>query len=229
MFRNPWPYILGIIAAVAYALWALARDDGEGASVADKLGDGVRDILSSVVKGSRVTHAPYSKTTGVVPGSPDSLASDAGIDVEVYSLARVIASEEGLSSAATQAAVGWSVRNEADRRGASITALLTHAKLASHSGSYGTQRNIEVGTVGYNGSDRYASTANDPYAGHVQVASGIFDGSIPDFTGGANQFDRPAGETDPLAVAVNRINSGSTEVDLSGTGVDEGIRFWTKM
>jgi len=29
-------------------------------------------------------------------------------------------------------------------------------------------------------------------------------------------------------VAANRINSGSTEVDLSGV-VDDGIRFWKKV
>lgn len=226
--RRVWPYVLGMVAAVLYAYWALSRDDGEGATVVDKLGDGVRDILSSIVKGKRVTNAPYSKTTGLVPGTPNSLATSAGVDVETYSLARVIASEEGLSSAATQAAVGWSVRNKASSSGTSITKLLTNAVLTKHSGSYGTQRNIEVGTVGYYGSDRYASTANDPYAGHVQVAAGVLDGTIPDFTNGADQFDRPAGETDPLAVAVNRINSGSTEVDLSGI-VDDGIRFWTKM
>lgn len=223
-----WPIFLGTLAAVLYAVWALAQDDGEGASPVDKLADGIRELLNGIAKGDRVTHAPYSKVTGMVPGSPQSLADVAGVDVETYSLARVIASEEGLSSAATQAAVGHSVRNHANTAGKSITAVLTYAKLASHRGSYGTQRNIEVGTDGYNGSDRYASTANDPYAGHLEVAIGIMDGSIPDFTNGADQFDRPAGERDPEAVEANRIAGGSEEVDLTGV-VDDGIRFWRKV
>lgn len=226
--RRFLPIVLGMLAAIFYALWALSRDDGEGATVVDKLGDGLWDIFNSITKGRRVTNAPYSKTTGVVPGHPDDLAATAGVDVEVYSLARVIASEEGLSSVATQAAVGWSVRNHASNASKSITALLTAAKYGPHAGYYGTQRNIEVGTSGYNGSDRYASTANDPYAGHVQVAAGVLDGSIEDFTGGADQFDRPAGEKDPAAVAANRAASGSEEVDLSDY-VDEGLRFWRKV
>ncbi len=229
--------LLGIFAGVAYAVWALMRDDGEGATVVDKISDGFRDIVSSIIQGRRVTNAPYSKTTGVVPGNPDSLAAIARVDVEVYSLARVIASEEGNSSNETQAAVGWATKNHADASSKSITEVLTHAVYAPHSGSYGTQRNIEVGTpngpnpaTGFKGgSDRYASTANDPYEGHIAIATGILDGSIPDVTQGADQYDRPASERDPIAIANQRIASGSTEVDLSDMGVDPGLRFWTKV
>jgi hypothetical protein len=223
-----WPYVLGFIAAVVYSFWAIMQDDGEGATVTDKLADGIWSILNGITKGSRVTNAPYSKTTGVVPGAPADLAAAASLDIEVYSLARVIASEEGLSSTATQAAVGWAVKNHADASGKTLTSLLTYAKLPAHSGSYGTQRNIEKGTVGFNGSDRYASTANDPYQGHVQIATGILDGSIEDLTQGSDQFDRPSGETNPDAVAASRIASGSEEVDLSEF-VDGGIRFWKKV
>jgi hypothetical protein len=234
--RQLW-ILLGIVAGVAYAVWALMRDDGEGATVVDKLSDGFRDIVSSITQGARVTNAPYSKTTGVVPGSPAYLAGVAGVHVEVYSLARNIASEEGNSSNATQAAVGWATKNYADAAGKSITSLLTHAVYAGHSGSYGTQRNIEVGTpngpnpdTGFKGgSDRYASTALDPYEGHIAIAQGIIDGTIPDVTNGATQYDRPAGERDPDAIAAQRIASGSTEVDLSDQGVDPGLRFWTKV
>ena len=229
--------LLGIIAGVAYALWALMRDDGEGATVVDKLSDGFRDIVSGITPGRRVTNAPYSKTTGVVPGSPDSLAGIAGVDTEVYSLARNIASEEGNSSNETQAAVAWATLNYANAVGKSVTTLLTHAVYAPHSGSYGTQRNIEQGTpngpnptTGFKGgSDRYASTALDPYEGHIAIAQGVIDGSIPDVTNGATQYDRPAGERDPAAIAAQRIADGSTEVDLSSQGVDPGLRFWTKL
>lgn len=234
--KQTW-VILGVLAGVAYAVWALMRDDGEGATVVDKLGDGFRDIISGITQGSRVTNASYSKTTGVVPGSPDYLAGVAGVDVEVYSLARNIASEEGNSNAATQAAAGWATKNHADAAGKTITTVLTHAVYAPHSGVYGTQRNIEVGTpngpnpaTGFKGgSDRYASTALDPYEGHIAVAQGILDGTIPDITQGADQYDRPAGESNPDAIAASRVASGSTEVDLSDYGVDPGLRFWTKV
>lgn len=229
--------LLGIIAGVAYAIWALMRDDGEGATVVDKITDGFSDILSAITQGSRVTNAPYSKVTGCVLGSPDTLAAIAGVDVEVYSLARCIASEEGNSSKETQAAVGWATKNHADASGKSITDLLTYAVEPTHRGKYGTQRNIEVGTAngpnpatGFKGgSDRYASTANDPYQGHIAIATGILDGSIPDITKGADQYDRPAAERDPVAIANQRTSSGSTLVDLSDQGVDPGLRFWTKV
>jgi len=219
--------IFGMLAATVFAAWALLRDDGEGASVTDKLGDGIKDIISSIVKGKRMTNAPYSKTTGVVPGTPDSLAAIAGVDVDVYSLARALASEEGTSSNGTQVAVAWAIRNHASQAGKTITSLVTAAKLASHKGHYGTQRNIEVGTDGYNGSDRYCSTAQDPYAGHVQVAQGVLDGTFADPTDGADQFDRPSGESNPDAVAANREASGSELVDVGDT--DGGIRFWRKV
>ncbi len=74
----------------------------------------------------------------------------------------------------------------------------------------------------------YASTANDPYEGDIAIAQGILTGSIPDMTGGADQFDRPSGEANPDAVAANRIASGSHEVTVAGID-DGGIRFWSKV
>jgi len=103
--RKAWPYVVGAILAVIYAIWAINQDDGEGATVVDKLVDGFWKALANITQGKQVTNAPYSKTTGVVPGAPDSLAAVAGVDTETYSLARVIASEEGNSSNETQAAV----------------------------------------------------------------------------------------------------------------------------
>lgn len=220
--------VLGMLAAIVFAAWALLRDDGEGATVTDKLRDGFWDIITSIQKGARVTIAPYSKTTGTVPGTPDSLAAVAGVDVDVYSLARALASEEGNSSTATQVAVAWAISNHAGLSGKSITELVTQAKLAAHRGRYGTQRNIEVGTDGYNGSDRYCSTAQDPYAGHLEVARGVLDGTFPDITNGADQFDRPSGESNPDVVAANREASGSELAAVEG--VDDGdIRFWRKL
>lgn len=229
--------VYGMLAAIVFAAWALLRDDGEDASVTDKLSDGFWDFLNGIVKGRRVTNAPYSKRTGVVPGSPDSLASNAGVDVEVYSLARALASEEGVSPIATQAAVAHAINNHANQSGKSITALVIAAVNPAHRGSYGTQKDIfkdlapdgvTIRNAAFGKSDRYCSTANDPYQGHIDVAQGVLDGTIPDITDGADQFDRPSGEANPLQVAINRVNSGSEQVDVEG--VDDGdIRFWRKL
>ncbi len=206
--------IFGLLAGVLFIVWALSRDDGDGATVIDKLGDGAMDLLNGIIRGNRVTNAPYSKITGAVNISPADLASQAGVDVDTYSLARMISSEEGRSSNAVKAAVGWAAMNHANSSGKSITDVLTTNK--NHPGLYGTQ----VGG--------YASTANDPYEGDIAIAQGILTGTISDMTGGADQFDRPSGEADPDAVAANRVASGSHEVTVSGID-DGGIRFWSKV
>ncbi len=211
--------VFGMLAAIVFAVWSLLRDDGEGATVVDKVTDGFWDIITSIQKGSRGAAVRWVQQF--------LLASIAGVDVDTYSLSRALASEEGNSSVATQVAVAHAIRNHAEQGGKTITQLVTYAKLAAHRGSYGTQRNIEVGTDGYNGSDRYCSTAQDPYTGHLEVAIGVFDGTFPDITGGADQFDRPSGESNPSAVAANREASGSEEVIVPGT--DGDIRFWRKV
>jgi hypothetical protein len=212
-------------AAGAGAWWLFGQREAGG--VVGDLSQGLNDALNAIVKGSRLTRASYDKTTGVVPGTPEELADLAGLDVEAYSLARLIASEEGRSSNSVKAAVAWAVLNHATNSGKSVTALLTHAKLAAHSGSYGTQRNIEEGTPGYNGSDRYASTAADPYEGDGAIAAAVIAGQLADPTNGAEYFDRPAGESDPDKIAANRAASGLVLADVFGVDADaDGIRFW---
>ena len=215
-----------ILAAVGGAVWWFLYGDSEGGGVVGDVRQIFIDAVSGVVRGDRVTHCSYDKTTGVVPCDPHQLAAQAGVDDETYALARGVSSEEGSSSASTKAVVAWAIKNEAARRGSSIFSLVTHAKLASHSGRYGTQRNIEEGTAGYNGSDRYISTAQDPYEGDIAIAAGVLDGTIPDVTGGANQFDRPSGEKNPDAVAANRTAAGSELVDDIDDLVDGDLRVW---
>lgn len=194
--------------------------------------EGVVTAIAEVTRGPRLTDAHYDKTTGVVPGDPSDLADQAGLSQEAYSLARALSSEEGSSDTTTQAAVCWCIINEAHRRGTSITALVTQAKNPDHSGSYGTQSDIDAQPDAdgnptnprYKKSDRYCSTALDPYTRDGDIASQCLDGTIADLTGGANQFDRPAGEKNPDQVAANRQRSGSVAVDVAGT--DPGIRFW---
>jgi len=217
--------IVGIaLGAVAWLLFG----DRDAPGVIGDVRQLFNDALDGIIRGERATRCSYDKTTGVVPCDPTSLADQAGQSLEVYSLARAVASEEGRSSSAVKALVAHAINNEARRRGSSITALVTRAKLPAHNGMYGTQRNIEEGTAGYDGSDRYCSTAQDPYSGDLEIAAGVLDGTIPDLTGGATQFDRPSGESDPDRVAQNRMNAGSELVpgieDLTG----DDLRFWRR-
>jgi hypothetical protein len=217
--------LIGSGIAAGVLAWWFFGDDEEGGVLGD-LRQAFNDALNGVTRGGRASNCPYDKTTGVVPCDPQQLADHAGEELETYSLGRALSSEEGRSSDAIKALVGHAIKNEADRRGVSITHLVTSAKLAAHAGHYGTQRNIEEGTDGYNASDRYCSTANDPYDGDLAIARGVLDGSIPDLTGGATQFDRPSGESDPERVAQNRINAGSELVPGLEDIVGDDLRFW---
>jgi hypothetical protein len=222
-------YLLAGGAAAGFVAWWLLgqSDDGGAIGEASQL---LNDALNAIVKGAKLTHAPYDKTTGVVPGSPAELAAQAGVDVEVYSLARMIASEEGRSSNVIKAAVAFAAINRATSKGEGITALVTRALVPSHSGSYGTQRNIDPNKGGdpENGpSDRYCSTANDPYAGDADIAGQCYTGVLDDFTGGAVEFDRPGQERDPEKVAADRAAEGLVALTVPGIDVEaDGIRFW---
>ena len=223
-----WRPLVWLGAAAGVLAWYLLGDPEEGGVLGD-VRQTFRDALNGVTQGRRLTRCPYDKTTGVAPCDPGELAAAAGLDLETYALARMLASEEGNSTPEVQALVAHAVVNEARAAGKSISAKLLKAKLATHSGFFGTQRNIEKGTDGYDGSDRFASTATDPYEGHAVVAAGVLLGTIPDLTGGARRFDRTGGETDPDRVARNRRAEGFEIIngleDVPGIG---DLRFWGK-
>lgn len=201
--------------------------DGNGDIVA-----GAQDVLNVITQGPRVTNAPYDKGTGVVPYSPNDLSNQAGVDLNTYALARMLASEEGSSDNTTKAAIAWTALNHAAQAGSDISTVLLHAVDPNHSGYFGTFKNIDASSAYYkvdsNGkpiaADRYASTALDPYQGDVDIATAVLTGQIADFTGGAVQFDRPAGERNPTAVATKRTNAGESLRNVPG--VDPGLRFW---
>lgn len=216
---------LGVGFALVAAWWYFG-DDEEGGVLGQ-----ARQVIDAgvdlVVRGQRVTHAQYDTTTGVVPGSPQSIADQTSYDVETISLARAIGSEEARANDDTKLAIGWSIKNRADAGSGSITALVTRAKVASHSGYYGTQRNIDPSAGGGpNGpSDRYCATGLDAYDGDVQIALAIQTGELPDPTGGAQYFDRSAHDDNPEQTAQNRANDGLVLADVAGE-VDSGLRFW---
>jgi hypothetical protein len=217
--RNEWLMLGG--GAVAF-WWLFMRDQEPGGVLGEV--NQMLDALVSLPLGRRLTHCPYDTTTGVVPCDPESLASEAGTTVEAYSLARAIHSEEGSSSNTTKIAVAFAIVNYARGTGQTITSLVTYAKHPDHSGYYGTQADIDPDSDRYKRSDRYCSTAADPYAADLAIAEAVLGGQLDDITDGATQFDRPAGERDPDAVAANRAAAGMVAVDVPG--VDSGLRFW---
>lgn len=214
--------VLAAVGAVVAGWWFLG-DPEEGGPLGD-VRQLMNDAINLVVQGKRLTHAPYDKTTGVVAPDPQALADSTTYDLETYALARAIASEEGDGSDFLQLCIGWAVKNRADAGSGSIAQLVTRAKYAPHSGHFGTQRNIEVGTPGYHGSDRYCSTANDPYDGHAQIALAIQNGTFADPTGGAQFFDRPAHDDNPAQTEANRLSDGLALAEIDG--VPSSIRFW---
>lgn len=227
-------YLVAGGAALGLGVWWLAGQPELG-GVAGEASQLVNDALNAIVKGDRLTHAPYDKETGLVPGTPEELAAAAGLDVETYSLARMIASEEGRSNNTIKAAVAWAIRNKAELLGRTITDHLTRTVEPSHRGQYGTFILLDKSSSHYREDskgnpiqgDRDASTANDPYSGDAQIADAVLSGRIPDLTGGANQFDRPKGEKDPAAVAKKRLDAGQVLADVPGIDPDvDGIRFW---
>lgn len=185
--------------------------------------DGALTAINMLTRGARLTHSP-ADATGYVDADPSELADEAGLSQEAYSLARMIASEEPHTDTTTQAAIAWATINEAARRGISITAMLLKAKNPRNDGHYGSQKDKDPDSPNFKKSDRYATTALDPYDREGQIASQCLDGTIADFTGGATNFDRPDGENDPAKVAADRVNSGLELVAVDG--VDDGIRFW---
>lgn len=211
-----------LAAGVVVAWWWLGPDEEGGV-----LGD-VRQLVDAgvdlVTRGARLTRAPYDTSTGIVPGSPQALADSTTYDLETYSLARAISSEEGRADDATKLAVGWAIKNRADAGGGSIANLVTHAKEPTHSGYFGTQRNIDSSTSGYNGSDRFCSTANDPYDGDAQIAYAIQTGTLPDPTGGAQYFDVESLDDNADQVAANRAAAGLIAYNVPGVRSD--LRFW---
>lgn len=185
--------------------------------------DGAIGFLQSLTRGRRLTHA-VADDTGVVEADPGDLASQAGLTLDQYALARTISSEEGDSDNVTQGAVAWATLNEANRRGVSVAQLVLKAKNPAHDGLFGSQGDKDPASPNFHHSDRYCSTALDPYDQEGQIACAVLAGTIADITGGATKYDRPGLEKNPDKIAANRAAEGLQLVNVPG--VDDGIRFW---
>ena len=204
-----------VLLAVALVVFTLV---GKGNPI-----EGVVTAINEATRGPRLTYSP-ADPQGLVVDDPQTLAEESGYSLEAYAAGRMLASEESTSNTTTQAAVVWALINEAARRGKGVADLLLNAKNPHNRGNFGTQKDKDPASANYGNSDRYASTAQDPYDRDCKIAQQCMSGEIPDLTGGATNFDRSAGEKNPDQVAANRRSSGLTEVAVEGA--DPGLRFW---
>lgn len=185
--------------------------------------DGALSGFAMLTRGPRLTHSP-ADITGMVVDDPRDLADESGYSLEAYAAGRMLSSEEGTSDTTTQAAVVWSLINHARRSGKTVSEVLLAAKNPRNKGHFGSQKDKDPNSPNVGRSDRYASTALDPYDRDCQIAQQCLDGTLADFTGGATNYDRPDGEKHPDQVAADRLASGLVAVDVPGTS--EGLRFW---
>ena len=133
-------------------------------------------LIGEITKGAHVgAHSTWNPTAGdgesEIDENPDGLAASANLDLQTYTLARVISSEEGNSPVLYWVAVGWvAVNNSFD----------------GDVFSYATD-----GSFGRQGSGRPVATSQDPYQGHVSVAQAILSNQVGDPTNGARYFVAP--------------------------------------
>jgi hypothetical protein len=155
---------------------------------------------------------------GVEPVEPATLAADRGVDLDVYSLARAMQSEDSHHDA--RIGIGWCIKNHANNLKTSITTLVTRNKNPNH-----TEHN---GFYGREVPGQYCATTIDPDDVTITNARLIMEGSIDDPTGGATLWDGPAGQdaaharnpeqvpNDWKAQKAQRESEGYTLVELSG-------------
>ena len=177
----------------------------------------------------KITNAPTG-SDGYVHASPSTLAAQAGMGLEPYTLARAVASEYASGNAIEKDSIGWAFLNEARRRGKSLTALATLTSKYGQTNLYGSQEH-----------GRFISTARDPTKQDAYVADMILSSAWPDPTGGATKFFDPAtqdamhakwvrGETSTRYRSANEIIAkwsadGYRPVTVPGTDASELILF----
>jgi len=170
--------------------------------------------IGAIVKGSHV--GAYSSPNPTAPNeigqNPADLAASANLDLDTYTLARVISSEEGNSPVAHQLAIACATKNLADKYGAGIFDIACDGSFGKQSGGVGS---------------RPVSTWTDPYQGHVEIAKAVLSGAAGDVTGGAYQWVAPRAQDalharDPdkyksfAAVNAERLQGGLRPVSIAG-------------
>lgn len=146
-----------------------------------------------------------STVGGNVQCRPASMAAAAAertglpITLEVYTLARYVASEVGSGTAAEKIAVAQAAVNRTRLEGISITKLLLYRQASTHP-NYGYYGPINVRVDGKLTAPygRWAATSRDPTLGELVLALGVIDGTFDGFNKGADDQDGPEYFDDPL-------------------------------
>ena len=138
------------------------------------------EILAQIRRTPRTKVGPKTElVAGYVDASPVDLAKQAQVDLEEYSLARMVTSEEGDSDAVYQLAVAEAIRNRARARRVTITVLLTHSSMQPDSGHYGVQSH-----------GRLAASGSDPTQQSLAAARAALRLNT-NLARGATAFDSP--------------------------------------
>jgi hypothetical protein len=175
-------------------------------------------IAAAALVGSR--RASPAPVVDAIPGepSPEELAAFAGMSLDAYALARVLASEELQGRRAEKAAIAWVVRNIAAHDGKTVAQVVLGS----------------AGTFGRQGGRRPVASAKPPSAEDVAIASAVLDSHGPDPTHGALQFDHPrtqdalyrSGQVSKNAAQIAEIRRVNNTLVVAD-GVDPGrLRFW---
>ena len=185
-----WWYYISFLT-IAVAIWKWRR---------------IRDEVNMAVH-SGIEHSP-----------PEQLASERGVDTDVYSLGRAMQSEDSHHDA--RIGIGWAIKNHARNLHITITNLVTRNKNPSHYDHDGFYGRVVPG--------QYCATTLSPDDDTLVDADGVMSESIPDPTGGATLWDGPAGQDaaharDPIQHPNNwatqkalRESEGYTLVELPG-------------
>lgn len=182
------------------------------------LNDGVGEVakaVTSIKNGARVGPATSCPPRGTIPVAPAILAQQAGLDIEVYSLARMASSEHGNDPDEYIRAICWAVRNSAGYQpnGVAITVKVTRRSGSVLSGFYGDQATKPIA---------YVSTMFDPRERHVRIAREVL--ALPksaDPTLGATNFYSPKAQ-DALHARDPKVwtkNAAQVDVDWRKTGL----------
>lgn len=150
----------------------------------------------------------------IVQADPGGLAAQAGVGIDQYALARMIASEIGSGTFAEQVACAECARNKAAERGVSVSQLLLRANPRSAQSDGLFSRHI----VKEDGSTKWASTFQSPSKENSLAAVAVMNGS--NSTGGAVDFYAPGEVKRSTAIGYFKSNA---RAGLQWTGPLDGV------
>lgn len=192
----------------------------------DEEGGGLlSDFVATITgRGSRVGRATTPNDLGVIEDDPLSLARSAGVDLEIYALARMLSSEEGPSPTVYKIAVGWAAVNAA---GGNVAHKLLAGKGASDGHFASQNARYETGQLDPATEDpvtehagKYATTAVDPREDDIVIATAILGGALADLTKGATNFYRPRVQDRQYAAGKVRRSAEQVDAEWRARGLE---------